>query len=90
MHAEACAPERLGWEHFFHNQDRRNYPGEFVVNLAVTYQLTERFSVLVDGQNLCNNNYTEINAGALRGVGNLFAVHAVRVQRRVRLHEVAL
>ena len=59
------------WGDFFDREDSRNYPGEYLSDLEVTYQLTERFSVSGGGQNIFNN-YPEINAGAFRGVGNMY------------------
>ena len=59
------------WGDFFDREDALNYPGEYLSDLEVTYQLTERFSVSGGGQNIFNN-YPEINPGAFRGVGNMY------------------
>ena len=59
------------WGDFFDREDGRNYPGEYLTDLEVTYQLTQRFSVSGGGQNIFNN-YPDINPGAFRGVGNMY------------------
>ena len=59
------------WGDFFDREDGRNYQGEYLTDLEVTYELTERFSVSGGGQNIFNN-YPDTNPGAFRGVGNLY------------------
>ena len=59
------------WGDFFDKEDNRNYPGEYLSDVEVTYRLTERFSVSGGGQNIFNN-YPEINPNAYTGLGNLY------------------
>ncbi len=59
------------WGDFFDREDGRNYPGEYLVDLDVTYKLTDTFSISGGGQNIFNN-YPEMNPGAFLGVGNLY------------------
>ena len=59
------------WGDFFDKEDNRNYPGEYLADLEVTYNLTDAFSVSGGGQNIFNN-YPEINPNAYTGLGNLY------------------
>ena len=59
------------WGDFFDREDGRNYPGEYLVDLDVSYRLTQTFSVSGGGQNIFNN-YPEMNPGAFGGSGNLY------------------
>ena len=59
------------WGDFFDKEDNRNYPGEYLSDLEVTYQLTDAFSISGGGQNIFNN-YPEINPNAYTGLGNLY------------------
>ena len=59
------------WGDFFDKEDDRNYPGEYLADLEVTYNLTDAFSVSGGGQNIFNN-YPEINPNAYRGLGNIY------------------
>ena len=59
------------WGDFFDKEDNRNYPGEYLSDVEVTYHLTDAFSVSGGGQNIFNN-YPEINPNAYTGLGNLY------------------
>ena len=59
------------WGDFFDKEDNRNYPGEYLSDLEVTYQLTDAFSISGGGRNIFNN-YPEINPNAYTGLGNLY------------------
>ena len=59
------------WGDFYDKDDARNYGSEYLIDLELTYKLTESFSLSGGGQNILNN-YPEQNPDAFIGLGNLY------------------
>ncbi len=59
------------WDDFFDRLDLRNYSGKHLVDLEVTYELTQQFSVSLGGQNVLNA-FPDMNPDAHRFLGNKY------------------